>query len=128
VSLWCLLSAPLLIGCDLTEIDDFTLNLLTNDEVLAIDQDELGKEAVEVAKTGGTRVYAKPLQDGSKAVGLFNLSEGSTIVSVDWKTLDIRGAQTVRDLWRQKDLGIFRDRFQATIPAHGVVLIRVIPN
>ncbi|HEY1788484.1 MAG TPA: NPCBM/NEW2 domain-containing protein, partial [Verrucomicrobiae bacterium] len=75
ISLWCLLSAPLLIGCDMTQLDAFTLNLLENDEVIAIDQDPLGKEATTVAKTDDTRVYAKTLADGSMAVGLFNLGE-----------------------------------------------------
>jgi alpha-galactosidase len=73
ISLWCLLSAPLLIGCDLEKLDDFTLSLLSNDEVLEIDQDTLGKQATQVGGQGDLKVYAKPLDDGSLAVGLFNL-------------------------------------------------------
>ena len=75
ISLWCLLSSPLLIGCDMTQLDAFTLNLLENDEVIAIDQDVLGKQAMTIAREGTTRVYAKKLADGSEAVGLFNLGE-----------------------------------------------------
>ena len=73
ISLWCLLSAPLLIGCDMTKFDDFTLNLLSNDEVLALDQDALGKEATCVIKDGDLRVYEKKLEDGGRALGFFNL-------------------------------------------------------
>ncbi len=125
ISLWCLLSAPLLIGCDMTQLDPFTLNLLENDEVLAVDQDPLGKEATTVAKTDDTRVYAKDLADGSKAVGLFNLGETEGQVQVKWSDLGLKGKLHVRDLWRQKDLGKFKDSFTVTVPRHGVVLIRV---
>ena len=125
ISLWCLLSAPLLIGCDMTQLDAFTLNLLENDEVIAIDQDPLGKEATTVAKTEDTRVYAKPLADGSTAVGLFNLGEMANPVTVNWSDLGLKGKLHVRDLWRQKDLGKFANSFTATVPRHGVVLIRV---
>ena len=125
ISLWCLLSAPLLIGCDMTQFDPFTLNLLENDEVLAVDQDPLGKEAMTVAKGDNTRVYAKDLADGSKAVGLFNLDENEAPVQVNWSDLGLKGKLHVRDLWRQKNLGKFKDSFSATVPRHGVVLIRV---
>ncbi len=76
ISLWCLLSAPLLIGCDLERLDQFTLNLLTNDEVLAVDQDVLGKQAVRVSENGDVQVFEKELADGSRAVGIFNLALG----------------------------------------------------
>ena len=125
ISLWCLLSAPLLIGCDMTQLDAFTLNLLENDEVLAVDQDPLGKAAMTVAKNGETRVYAKTMADGSKAVGLFNLGETETQVQVNWADLGLKGKLNVRDLWRQKDLGKFKNTFTATVPRHGVVLIKV---
>jgi alpha-galactosidase len=125
ISLWCLLSAPLLIGCDMTKFDAFTLNLLSNDEVLALDQDALGKEAKTVAKNGEARVYAKDLADGSKAVGLFNLGETEIQVTVHWSDLGLNGKLHVRDLWRQKELGKFKNAFSAIVPRHGVVLIRV---
>jgi alpha-galactosidase len=125
ISLWCLLSSPLLIGCDMTQLDPFTLNLLENDEVIAIDQDPLGKEAVTVAQNGDARVYAKDLADGSKAVGLFNLGETETPVTVNWSDLGLKGKLHVRDLWRQKDLGKFKDSYTVAVPRHGVVLVRV---
>jgi alpha-galactosidase len=125
ISLWCLLSSPLLIGCDMTQLDPFTLNLLENDEVIAIDQDPLGKEATTVAKNGDARVYAKDLADGSKAVGLFNLGETETQVTVNWSDLGLKGKLHVRDLWRQKDLGKFKGSFTATVPRHGAVLVKI---
>lgn len=127
ISLWCLLSAPLLLGCDLARLDDFTLSLLTNDEVLDVDQDPLGKQAVRVAQQGEVDVYAKEMEDGSRAVGLFNrgLKAGTGIVR--WADLGLSGRQRVRDLWRQKDLGALKDQFEAPIPPHGVVLVRLFP-
>ncbi|MDB6019554.1 MAG: Alpha-galactosidase [Pedosphaera sp.] len=126
ISLWCLLSAPLLIGCDMSQLDDFTFSLLSNDEVLAVDQDSLGQQAGCVAMNGNARVFAKELEDGSKAVGLFNLGEGAAMVKVNWSDLKITGKAVVRDLWRQKDLGQFDGEFQATVPRHGVVLVRIV--
>ncbi|HLP78443.1 MAG TPA: NPCBM/NEW2 domain-containing protein [Candidatus Paceibacterota bacterium] len=125
MSLWCLLASPLLIGCDLTQLDDFTLNLLTNDEVLAINQDSLGREAVCVAKDGQLEVWAKDLEDGTKAVGLFNRGTTEQTVTVKWSDLQLTGKQPVRDLWRQKDLGKFKGEFSAPVPRHGVVLVKI---
>ena len=127
ISLWCLLSAPLLIGCDMAELDDFTLNLLTNDEVLEISQDPLGKQARRVTQAGNLEVWAKPLEDGSMAVGLFNRGESEKSVTANWSDLGVSGKLTVRDLWRQKDLGEFEHQFSASVRRHGVVLVRLIP-
>ena len=127
ISMWCLLASPLMIGCDMTKLDDFTLGLLTNDEVLEVNQDPLGKQAVRVAKDGDREVWAKDMEDGSKAVGLFNRGYLPTKVEIPWKTLGIAGPQTVRDLWRQKDLGVFDSAFGAEVPRHGVVLVKVMP-
>ncbi len=205
ISMWCLLSAPLLIGCDLSHLDDFTKNLLTNDEVLAVDQDALGIPARQVSgpvfevppappAAAGTRgrggrggpaanqpadapltqqesnnvddalkqllaedpdakkvldkypnynlltrnqggnnrggnglVFAKPLEDGSIAVGLFNVGPAPEKVTANWKDLNLSGKRTVRDLWRQQDLGTFDGEFSSTVPSHGVVLVRIKP-
>jgi alpha-galactosidase len=127
ISLWCLLAAPLLIGCDMTQMDDFTLSLLTNDEVLAVDQDPLGRQAARVAQAGTTEVWAKDMADGSKAVGLFNRGYTAAPVTVHWSDLGWNGRHAVRDLWRQKDLGTFTDTFQTTVPRHGVVLVKINP-
>lgn len=125
MSLWCLLSSPLLIGCDLTQLDEFTLNLLTNDEVLEVNQDPLGKQAGPVAKDGYLEVWAKPMEDGSTAVGLFNRDETPKTVTAKWSDLGLSGTRRVRDLWRQKDLGTFEGQFEAEVPRHGVVLVRL---
>lgn len=128
VSLWCLLNSPLLIGCDLTKLDDFTIGLLTNDEVLDVNQDSLAKQAVRVAQHGELEVWAKDMEDGSKAVGLFNRGYLPNDVTVKWNELGIKGRQHVRDLWRQKDLGGFSDSFTAPkVPRHGVLLVRISP-
>jgi hypothetical protein len=125
ISLWSLLSAPLLIGCDLAKLDDFTLNLLENDEVLGIDQDPLGRQALPAVKNQNCVVMAKDLEDGSKAVGLFNLTESELKVAAAWTALKISGSQNVRDVWRQKDLGRFAESFESSVPPHGVVLLKV---
>ncbi len=120
------MSAPLILGNNLEQLDDFTKSLLTNDEVLDVDQDSLGKQATTVREDGETRVYAKPLADGSWAVGLFNLGPEVANVTVSWADLGIRGKQTVRDLWRQTNLSSFDGRFASPVAAHGVRLLRII--
>lgn len=127
VSLWSLLAAPLLIGCDLAALDDFTLGLLTNDEVLEINQDSLGRQATCIARQGDIRVYAKPLEDGSWAVGLFNLGPKPAEASLNWSDLKLKGKQRVRNLWAQQDAGAFEDKYQAAVASHGVVLLRLFP-
>ena len=125
VSLWCLLTAPLLIGADMSQLDPFTFNLLANDEVLAVNQDGAGRQASRKTKDGETEVWAKDLADGSKAVGLFNRGEGAAEVTVKWTDLGLSGPCQVRDLWRQKDAGTFADSFTANVPRHGVCLVRI---
>jgi alpha-galactosidase len=142
ISLWCLLSAPLLIGCDLTRLDDFTLNLLTNDEVLAVDQDPLGKQAGRVLDKDGKQVWVKNLEDGSIAVGIFYIGApwGDAANYFNWDSsnkdgqfvlnasdIGIKGKFKVRDLWRQKNLGSFSNEFSTTIPFHGVKLLKITP-
>jgi alpha-galactosidase len=127
MSLWCLLASPLLIGCDMTKLDDFTLSLLTNDEVIAVDQDSLGKQAGRISKVGPLEVWAKDLDDGSKAVGLFNRGPQDAPVTVKWSDLGITGKQTVRDLWRQKDVGPFDNEYSTSVASHGVMLVKISP-
>src|SRR5205823_14974585 len=137
----------LLIGAPVEQMDDFTLSLLTNDEVLAIDQDSLGKSArlidsqgpevklenVRPGRDTQTRtlpqgqVWAKELEDGARAVGLFNTGERPMKVSADFSKLKLEGKQIARDLWRQKDLGGFDGKFEAEVSPHGVVLVKLIP-
>ncbi len=125
ISLWCLLSAPLLIGCDMDKLDPFTISLLTNDEVLEIDQDVLCKQALRVDKQGEIEIFAKPLEDGSIAVGLFNRGLVTAKAVANWEKLGLNGKQVVRDLWRQKNIGIFEGKFEAEVNPHGVVLLKI---
>ena len=127
ISLWCLLDSPLLIGCDMTQLDDFTMSLLTNDEVLDVNQDPLGRQAARITQNGKLEVWAKDMADGSKAVGLFNRGITATSITASWADLQLTGKQRVRDLWRQKDLGVFNGGFATQVPRHGVVLIRLWP-
>jgi alpha-galactosidase len=125
ISLWSLLSAPLLLGNDLTKLDDFTLNLLTNAEVIDIDQDPLGIQAAKILEDGDIQIWAKDLEDGSKAVGIFNLGETVATTTLNWNDIGISGNKMVRDVWRQKDLGEFKDSFDTKILSHGVTLVKI---
>jgi alpha-galactosidase len=101
------------------------LSLLTNDEVIDVDQDPLGKPGRRMAAEDGREVWAKDMEDGTKAVGLFNRGEDETVVIAKWADLGLSGEQIVRDLWRQKHLGAFSNTFNAAVPRHGVVLVRI---
>jgi len=126
MSMWSLMASPLFFSGDMTKLDSFTLNVLCNAEVIDIDQDTLGKQAKLVRKNKQEMVLAKPLEDGSVAVGLFNLSEGPLSISIDFKDVAKSGKLTVRDVWRQKDLGSFSDSFKAQVAAHDVAFVRLI--
>ncbi len=127
VSLWCLLASPLFFSGDMTRLDPFTISLLTNDEVLEIDQDPLGRQGHRVAKNGDLEVWKKELQDGTVAIGLFNRGEKKDNVLANWDDVQIKGKFRVRDLWRQKELGIYESQFSAIVPRHGVALVRLFP-
>ncbi|MCE5347870.1 MAG: putative Ig domain-containing protein [Bacteroidales bacterium] len=128
VSLWSLVAAPLIFSGDITRMDDFTLSLLTNDEIIEVDQDPMGKPGYRVTKSGDTEVWIRHLEDGSCAVGLFNRGENSLNVTARWSDLGLAGKQRVRDLWRQKNLGRFNDEFSVKVPQHGVVMVRIWPH
>jgi hypothetical protein len=134
VSLWCLLAAPLLIGCDISKLDPFTLNLLTNDEVLAIDQDVLGKQARQVIRTNGYQVWIKEMSDGSPAVGIFNMDTVYRTVSVSLSELGLSGkVRWVLDCWTHGVQGAIHgggvgDKLEYDIPPHGVKLLRCNKN
>ncbi|MBI9018828.1 MAG: NPCBM/NEW2 domain-containing protein [Phycisphaerae bacterium] len=126
ISLWCLLSAPLLIGCDMTDMDEFTISLLTNDEVLDVNQDPLGDQAQRIVVDDNKQIWAKDMEDGSQAVGLFNLDGFEPQeITVKWSDLKIKGDHTVRDLWRQKDMASSDKSYTVKVPAHGVVLVKI---
>jgi alpha-galactosidase len=139
ITLWSLLAAPMLIGCDMSQMDAFTLNLLTNDEVLEVNQDPLGKQAAPVKKENDFQIWSRPLEDGSLAVGIFSTAAATPVeainwgeksapkkIRIDWALLGISGTHKARDLWRQKDLGEFTDGFEADVPFHGVAFIKIL--
>ena len=125
MSMWCLMAAPLIFSGDMAKLDEFTLNVLCNSEVIDIDQDPLGKQAKIVTKTKDLLILAKPMEDGSLAVGLFNLAEQRRKLTADWSELGLGGPQIVRDVWRQKDIGSFDKQFTISVNPHGVSLIRL---
>jgi hypothetical protein len=125
ISLWCLLASPLLIGCDIAQMDDFTLGLLTNSEVLDVNQDPLGKQAKQILAEENIQVWAKSLEDGSKAVGIFNLNEEDVTYTIDIQRLGANNVLKVRDLWKQCDIAVSGKSLQVKIPAHGVILLKV---
>jgi alpha-galactosidase len=125
ISLWCLWSSPMIIGAPVDKLDEFTLSLLTNDEVLEINQDPLGLQAQQI-EAGQGEVLVKDMEDGSKAVGLFNPeSDQPVVVELKWEDIGIEGKHMVRDAWRQMDIGKYRNGFSAMVPPHGVVLVRI---
>jgi alpha-galactosidase len=128
ISAWAMLAAPLLTGNDMTQLDEFTLNLLTNDEVIAIDQDPAGKPASCVAEDDSTQVWARELEDKSKAVCMFNLAQSPRRVGFKWTDLEITGKQTVRNVWKQKDIGKYSDKYDLLLPRHGVILLKLTPS
>ena len=125
MSYWCLMASPLFYGGDMTRLDEFTLNVLCNPEVIEIDQDTLGECARVVPLSEKTFLMVKRLEDGGTAVGLCNRGESNAKVTAKWSDLGLTGKQTVRDLWRQKDLGGFDGQFSAPVGRHGVVLLRL---
>jgi alpha-galactosidase len=125
ITLWSLLASPLLIGCDLTKLDEFTTNLLTNDEVIEVNQDPLGRQAGRISKDGNAEMWAKPMSDGSWAVGLFNRGPEAAPVTLDPSLIGLSGGVRVRDLWRQKDRPSFNGKTTLEIPRHGCALLRV---
>ena len=128
ISLWSLLASPMLIGCDIAQMDDFTVSLLTNDEVNDVNQDPLGIQSYPVWQEGEQVIYAKHLEDGSMAVGFFNRGLQSAKMAVSLRQLGLRGEQTVRDLWRQKDLIKTSDQFETEVTPHGVILVKFSPG
>jgi alpha-galactosidase len=125
MSLWSLMAAPLIYSGDMSKLDEFTLNVLCNPEVIEVNQDPLGECGLVIKHSKEVFLMVKNLVDGSKAVGLFNRGKSQADISVDWSELKVSGEKTVRDLWRQKDMGSFSGKFSAQVPAQGVVMVRI---
>ncbi len=130
VSLWTILASPMFLGCDMQQLDDFTLSLLRNNEIIEVHQDELGYQGFPFFKDNRSVVYAKPLVDGSMAVGLFNYGDTPLDMVISPSDFGIRGQQKIRDLWRQKDVWEkeAKEKFTANVAPHGVVMIKIYPG
>ncbi len=142
MSMWSLMAAPLIFSGDMAKLDPFTLNVLCNHEVIAINQDPLGIQGRIIREENNQLIMRKPLSDGSIAVGLFHVTgetshpagyfdwgnrEGTTI-NLSWDELGLTGNQNIRDVWRQQDLGTEPDGLSLQVPWHGVQLLRIFPN
>jgi alpha-galactosidase len=127
MSLWALLAAPLLAGNDLSKMTDETKSILMNKAVIAVDQDKLGKQGDRVRKDGDLEVWSKPLSGGGVAVGLFNRSAASATMQFKLSEVGIASASSIRDLWSGEKVVAKDGEVKATVPMHGVLLLRIEP-
>ena len=136
-SMWCMLAAPLMSGNDLREMDYKTIQILTNKEVIAVNQDPLGKQGIRFMDMGDREIWAKPLLDGEIAVCFLNRGHDTWKLDYNWRDQTMYFARdvnfrkwdySVRDLWAHKEIGNTKDRLKAEIPAHGVLMVRLKRN
>ena len=129
LALWAIAAAPLIAGNDVRTMSAATRDILTNREVLAVDQDSLGEQGwLAEQPAPGLQVWVKPLKDGSRAVALLNRTGAEAQMSVDWKAIGLTpGRATVRDLWAQADRGAFTASYGAAVPSHAVLMLKVTP-
>lgn len=125
MTLWAILPAPLLVGCDMSDMDQFTVDLLTNEEVLEVNQDPLGKGAKRIARGDDWEIWARPLWDGTHAAALFNRSSLEKQLTLNWQDFGAAGKQTVRDLWLKKDVGEYDGSISVKVPAHGAFFYKI---
>ncbi len=128
MSMWALMASPLIFSGDMNYLDEFTLNVLCNSEVIEVDQDLLGKQARIVRHTESEFVLAKAMEDGSLAVGVFNTGDKPARIQVTWDELGLDGQRRVHDVWRQKDIGHASDLLSVEVNRHGVTMVRLFPN
>jgi alpha-galactosidase len=125
LSLWAMLAAPLLAGNDLRSMDDETQKILLNKEVIAIDQDKLGRQGYKISKEAGAEIWIKPLESGDLAVAFFNRGDTMVTMRAVWELLGLQGKHKVRDLWAHADVGSFRDSYARDVAGHSTVLLRI---
>jgi alpha-galactosidase len=123
MSLWCILAAPLITGNDLAHMTTETIGILTNSEIIAIDQDALGIQGHRLKQEGPIEIWIKSLEGGSIAVGLFNRGWGAMPITLNFRDVGFSNSAVVRDLWARKDLGSFEEKYTAVVPQHGVVML-----
>lgn len=127
-SMWCIMAAPLMAGNDLRNMSQETINILTNTEVIAVDQDPAGIQGTRVVDNGDLEVWCKPLGSATgntKAVALFNRSGSAATITVNWSDIGLSGSATVRDLWAKADRGVYSGSYSASVPSHGVVMLKI---
>jgi len=125
-SLWCMVSAPLITGNNLAEMKPEIIRILTNRELIAVDQDKSGKQGRKIIDNGDIEVWYKELSGNKKAVALLNRSSASADNSFSWTDIGVKGKRKVRDLWEHKELGKFRDSFTGkNIPSHACMVLLV---
>lgn len=129
-SFWAILAAPLMAGNDLRTMTEEIREILTNEEVIAVNQDSLGRQGRKIRDDGDFEVWARELIDGSRAVVLFNRSDADANISVTWPELGYTvGLEAlVRDLWSKRDVGSYRGSYAATVPTHAVVMFKLSPR
>jgi alpha-galactosidase len=126
LSLWAMLAAPLLAGNDLRSMSPQTLSILINRDVIAIDQDPLGRQGHRVKKDGDVEIWSRPLSGGAVAIGIFN--RGAAAANVTVRCDDLQGCgYRIRDVWKGADGGTFGETYAAAVPSHGVALLRASP-
>ena len=129
-TMWCIMAAPLVSGADLRSISSAAINIMTNAEAIAVDQDPAGEQGIRVDGTAGAlEVWSKPLgyDFTTRAVALFNRTTNAAAITCNWTNLGLQtGQATVRDLWAHADLGVFTNSFTTNVPAHGAVLLKVV--
>lgn len=126
MSLWAILAAPLLAGNDLRNMTPEILAILTNREVIAVDQDKDGKQGKQVWKSGDQEIWSRPLAGGGYAVALFNRGSGEARMTVKWADVGIGGTWRTRDLWLHQEVGAPGLEYSATVPSHGVAMLRLV--
>jgi len=127
-SMWAMMAAPLMAGNDLRSMSAETREILTNKDVIDIDQDPLGQQATRVRDDGDQEVWARPLKDGGEAIALLNRGKAPAQIAVNWSEAGPKaGASKMRDLWTHKEQPVQPDGFSATVPPHDVVMIRIYP-
>ena len=125
MSLWSILAAPLIAGNDLRDMTADISAILGNKDVIAVDQDSLGRQGARAAKTGDLEVWSRPLSGGALAVGLFNRGPAPAKITAHWSDLGVQGTKSVRDLWAHADRGKASGEYSADVPSHGVVMLRL---
>jgi alpha-galactosidase len=128
-SFWALLAAPLIAGNDVRSMPPDIKDILTNSEVIAVNQDQLGRQGHRVRKDGDSEVWAKTLADGSRVVILFNRGAADAQITVAWEEIGYPAhlEAKVRDLWQHKEIGSFAGSYAANVPSHAVVMVKISP-